>query len=284
MALSASVQLFFARLRAWARGHGGELLWAFIFAVVIGLPAAVYSAWLFIELPPYKIYLVADGHYLTEKTKRDFGDAFELKALSVDDVPVRLAIVELADDKPETAKSKAQELANDPSILLVIGHFDSEPTEASLKQYFTTRPQIPFIASIQTDDDLLNKACPQGSCYDGTWPLPYLQLSPNNAEQAHWAIQYAAENGRRHFVIVESDASNVSYSKSLAEDYKEAITKLADVRPDVTKHFLAMNGLTNQSLEEEIATDDIDCLLYAGGFDDAPPWSSGYGRSKAHTR
>jgi hypothetical protein len=270
MALSASVRLTFARWRAWARGHGGELLWALIFAVVVGVPAAIYSAWYFIELPPYKIYLVAGSHYLTEKTKHDFGGAYELKDLSVDDVPVQLVIVELADDKPETAKSKAQDLANDASTLLVIGHFDSEPTEASLKQYFTARPQIPFIASVQTDDDLLSKACPQGSCYEGTWPLPYIQLSPTNAEQAHWAIQYAAENGRRHFVIVESDASNTSYSKSLAEDYKDAITKLADALPDVTKHFLPMNGLTNESLEEEIATDDIDCLLYAGGFDDAP--------------
>jgi len=199
MSLSASAGLVVRHARSWARSHGGEVFWAILFATVVGIPTALFFAWYFIEPPAYKIYLVAGPHYLTETTKRDFEESFELKGLAADGVPVRLAIVELADDKADTAKSKAQDLARDPSTLLVIGHYDSEPTEASLKEYFDARPQIPFIASVQSDDNLLGKACPQGSCYEGLRPLPYLQLSPTNAEQAHWAIQYATEHARRHF-------------------------------------------------------------------------------------
>jgi hypothetical protein len=281
--LEAALSLF-ARLRLWARHHGGEVLWAAVFALAFGLPLAVYFAKYFIDLPAYKIYVVAGSHYLNKTspdrdTESQFKSSPELVGLKVDGVPVEIEVVELGDDRPETAEAEARELAGKGDTLLVIGHLDSEPTEKSLPTYFKARPQVPFIASVQTDDNLLKKALlvkdcdgPNSSCYDGLKSLPYLQLSPANEEQAHWAVQFAAESHRHHFLIVESgDTSNATYSKSLVDAYKKAIDELILRDPSATRHFLSMSDLWRNKLDEDLFDEDIDCLLYAGGFDDAAP-------------
>jgi hypothetical protein len=283
MALWNATRSSFARLRLWTRHHGGEALWAAVFALVFGIPLAVYFAKYFIDLPAYKIYVVAGSHYLNKtssdrNTESQFKSSPELAGLNIDSVPVQLEVVELPDDKPETAEAEAQKLASRDDALLVIGHLDSEPTEKSLPMYFKARPQVPFIASVQTDDNLLNKALlvkacggSDSPCYDGLKPLPYLQLSPTNEEQAHWAIQFAAEEHRHHFLIVESDTSNETYSKSLVDAYKKAIDELIARDKGTTKHVLTMGDLWRHKLDEDLFDEDIDCLLYAGGLDDAPP-------------
>jgi hypothetical protein len=285
MAFLVAIRSLATRLKLWAQDHRGEVLWAALFALVFGVPAAIYFAYYVTELPPYKIYIVAGSHYLNKSTNSDrdtesqFKSSAELVGLNIDDVPVRVEVQELEDDRPETAKTKAQELAAKNDTLLVIGDLDSEPTEMSLPTYFKARPQVPFIASIQTDDNLLSKSLlvkdcegPEGAtCYDGLNALPYLQLSPTNEEQAHWAVQFATESSRHHFLVVESDTSNAPYSKSLAEDYQKAIDELINRDPNATKHFLHEDDLTRAKLREDLRDDDIDCLLYAGGLDDAPP-------------
>jgi hypothetical protein len=284
MAFLAALQSFLVRLRLWARHHGGEVLWAAVFALVFGVPLALYFAKFFIELPAYKIYLVAGSHYLNKSdnlersTEFQFKSSSELSGLNIDGVPVQLEVVELQDDTPETAQSKARELVQMSNTLLVIGHLDSDPAEKSLPIYFKARPQVPFIASVQTDDDLLNKALlvkdcvgTDSTCYDGLKSVPYLQLSPTNEQQAHWAVQFAIQNHRHHFLIVESDTSNATYSKSLADGYKKAIDELIPDDPNVTKHFLPWAELTRAKLSEDIPDEHIDCVLYAGGLDDAPP-------------
>jgi hypothetical protein len=283
MAFLTAAKSLLARFRLWARHHGGELLWAALFAIVFGVPLALYFAKYFIDLPPYKIYVVAGSHYLTKSanlerdTEFQFRSSPELSGLNVDGVPVQLEVVPLKDDEPETARSMARYLVGKSDTLLVIGHLDSEPTEKSLPTYFKARPQVPFIASVQTDDNLLNKALlvkdcegPNFTCYDGLKSLPYLQLSPTNKEQAHWAVQFAAQNHRHHFLIVESDTSNATYSKSLADDYKKAIDELILSDPDVKKYFLRWEELTRKKLGEDLPDEHIDCVLYAGGLDDAP--------------
>jgi hypothetical protein len=291
--LSSSV-----RLRLWARHHGGEVLWAVIFALVVGIPAAVYFAYYITEPPPYKIYLVAGSHYLNKSTNPnvDTAEQFRLafpKRKVADYVDVNLEIVPLPDDDPKTAMSKAQELVAKGDALLVIGHLDSEPTEASLPFYLKARPQVPFIASVQTDDGLLGKACtkdpndrPEDSpCNDGSKPLPYLQLSPTNLEQARWAVRFAVENHAHKFLIVENDTVNKTYSESLASDYSKAIAEQnhaigarhnADHTPlsndeVLTQSLIPIQTLSDEILWEQFKDDDVDCLLYAGGFDGTGP-------------
>ena len=169
MAFLTAVRSLFVRLRHWTRHHGGEALWAAVFALAFGVPLAVYFAKYFIELPAYKIYVVAGSHYLNKassdrNTESQFKSSPELVGLNVHGVPVQLEVVELPDDRPETAEAEAQRLAGKDDTLLVIGHLDSEPTEKSLPTYFKARPQVPFIASVQTDDNLLNKALLVKAC------------------------------------------------------------------------------------------------------------------------
>jgi len=284
MAFLGAAQSLLARFRLWARHHGGELLWAAVFALVFGVPLALYFAKYFIDLPPYRIYVVAGSHFLTKSknlernTEFQFKSSPELSGLNVDGVAVQLVVVPLKDDEPETARSTARDLVGKSDTLLVIGHLDSELTEKSLPTYFKARPQVPFIASVQTDDNLLNKALlvkecegPDFACYDGLKSVPYLQLSPTNKEQAHWAVQFAAQNHRHHFLVVESDnTSNATYSQSLAVDYKKAIEELILNDPGVTKYSLSWEETTREILREDLRDEDIDCVLYAGGLDDAP--------------
>jgi hypothetical protein len=282
------------RLRVWAQHHGGELLWAVIFALVVGIPAAVYFAYYITEPTPFKVYIVAGSHYLNKSTDPNvdtagqFMSSFPKKRLA-DFVDVNLEIVELPDDDPKTAVIKAQELIAKDDALLVIGHLDSEPTEASLPVYLKARPQVPFIASVQTDDGLLQKACASGPneplkdsiCYDGLKPLPYMQLSPTNLEQARWAIRFAIENHAHRFLILENDSINKSYSSSLASDYSKAIAEQnraigeehnANHTPlskeDVlTQSLIPIQTLSDEIFWEQLKDDEVDCLLYAGGFD-----------------
>jgi hypothetical protein len=294
MSFLAFAQSVFLRLRSWTQHHGGEALWAAVFAVVFGLPLAVYFAEYVIDLPPYTIYVVAGSHYLTKSknpaldTKKQFESL--LPRLKVANVDVNLVVVELPNDKPETVTSEAKFLAAQPDTLLIIGHLDSQPTEAALPTYFEARPQVPFIASVQTDDNLLKNACvvPRNvACYDGTNPLPYLQLSPTNLEQARWAVRFATEREKHNFLIVESDGpdeANSAYSKSLASDYSQAVIEFNDdtasrntaggkstPRAEVLTANLVWDTLADDALWDKFRDAEVDCLLYAGGFDGAGP-------------
>jgi hypothetical protein len=289
----------FTRLRLWAQHHGGEVLWAAAFALVVGVPAAVYAAYFIADPLPYKIYLVAGSHYLNKSqdpsldTAQQFIASFPKRRVA-DAVDVDLEVVPLAQDDPKTAESTAQELLAKGDALLVIGHLDSEPTEASLPIYLKARPQVPFIASVQTEDGLLDKTCPKEPnkrpegliCYDQLKPLPYLQLSPTNLEQARWAVRFAAENHSHKFLIVENDAHNKPYAENLALDYSNAIAEYnkaigerhkADKTPLSIEEVLTespifqMQTLTDEILWEQFKDADVDCVLYAGGFDGAGP-------------
>jgi hypothetical protein len=293
MPLPSATQSLFVNLRNWARHHGGEFLWAAVFAVVFGVPAALYFAYYVIDLPPYKIYIVTGSHYLnrSQDTSLDTIQQFKssLPKLKIADVDVSLEVVELTNDDPATAESMARELVGRDDTLLVIGHLDSGPTEASLPVYFRARPQVPFVASVQTDDGLLGKACKEepnkkpedSSCYDGLKPLPYLQLSPTNLEQARWAVRFATEHSKHRFLIIENDEFNKPYSESLAADYSRAMSEYnheineknranhSSTSTDqvLTGSLVQMEILSDEILWREFKDDEVDCLLYAGGFD-----------------
>src|SRR5271166_6365273 len=273
----------FLAVREWAHHHGGEALWAAIFAVLFGVALEVLAAMLFLEPPSYTVYLVAGRHHLVHPptpqgeghdmdTKYQFEHTDEFKDLTLDGSTVNLVVKEV-DESLEAATKIAKELSKTHDTLMVIGHMDSGPTEASLSTYLNERPQVPFIASIQTDDKLLEKACKPPDCYDGLEPLPYLQLSPTNEEQAHWALQFATQRHKQHFLIVESsDTENQAYSDSLTLDYEKAIDDLVQKnhKLNLTKYG-PKKDLTREQFEEQLHENDIDCILYAGGFDDALP-------------
>ncbi|HEX8817022.1 MAG TPA: ABC transporter substrate-binding protein [Terriglobales bacterium] len=289
-----ALSLLFQDFRRWAQDHGGEVLWAVIFAVLVGLPLAIFFAYYVSPKNPYKVYVVAGHHFLTRSgdlskdTIAGFSAAFPKKEIS--GVNVDLAIEELTDDDPKTAESKARDLINKDDALLVVGHMDSEPTEVSLHIYLDTTPQVPFIASVQSDDNLIDKACkadqsggvPAFRCFDGLNPLPYLQLSPTNLEEARWAIRFATEHKKHKFLIVEDDSFNKSYAANLADDYGKAISEYnkwasgsnnvsenQPPTPILTGGLARLETLTDEMLWEKFKNDDFDCLLYAGGFDGA---------------
>src|SRR5271166_3811293 len=85
----------FLAVREWAQHHGGEALWAAIFAVLFGVPLAVLAAMLFLEPPSYTVYLVAGRHHLVHPptpqgeghdmdTKYQFEHTDEFKDLTLD--------------------------------------------------------------------------------------------------------------------------------------------------------------------------------------------------------
>jgi hypothetical protein len=260
-----SLRTFAFRLRLLWEEHRAEILAAIVIGVVAGVPIAAYFALAFDRspAPAYNVYIVTDP--LTDsKADEQLKASKAFEGLELHGVKVLPNVLRL-DFNSQTSQydeiSKAQYVVSQGNALLVIGNFDSGPTEHSLATYFTQRPTIPFIAAVQTDDDLLQK-CNQ-DCY-GENPAPLLQLSPINSEQARWAVKYAVDNGKRHFLIVrDNDSTNEPYTKSLVGAYHAAVKSLETQGFYVEKHEVKLQEVS-QSLRDSRA----DAVLYAGGLDD----------------
>ena len=143
---------------------------------------------------------------------------------------------------------------------MVVGILDSGPTKASLPTYFQARPQIPFIAAVQTDDNLLGNCTGQSnnpSCFDGGQTVPLLQLSPTNQDQARWAIEFAAEQKMKKFLIIYDETSaNIDYVTNLRGAYKSTIENL---HPTFQKDESPIS-----TASAKLDAFQPDCVLYAG--------------------
>jgi hypothetical protein len=266
MALSEQSRAIFLDAVSWARRHFAEILLAALFA----LPFA-YFVGAYLEHPdPFTIYVVADADTLKETL-----DLFRTKEKvigRIGDVDVRAVLEILADNNQETAQKMAQYLSNQPDTLMVIGSGRSQLVEKSLPIYFTARPQVPYLATVASDDDLL-KDCNE-QCYEWTVGrsmhkmrfAPLLQLSPTNKIQAASAVEFAIENGKHRFLIVlGNDTVNKSYEENMVMEYEASIQEAAkEGAIQVNKYPL--DQLPN---EESLKNMNPECVLYAGNYGEA---------------
>ena len=243
----------------WA-DHRSEV----IAAIIIGVPVAAYFALYFdrSEPKPYKIYLLAEPR-LTQEALDQVARSRGAQDLHVGSRKVELSVIHL-DSSADSAVQKAHDIINSDDALLVIGEMNSQSTELSLPVYFSAEPPVPFIATEQTDEDLLHYCTEK--CY-GTRPAPLLQLSPVNSDQAHWAVRFAIDKGARRFLIVrDTDSTNKRYTDSLVSAYRNAISKL----PEEVGNEVQANEVAFEQVTEDIRRYDANCVLYAGGKDTAP--------------
>jgi len=257
----------FSLIKDWTRHHKGEVFWAVIFSVIAG--------WL-LDSPaprPYTIYIVADARtdQATMAVFKRLEQDFQSDALSLGDVPVRVKIEKL--DEQRSATVMANDLVNRPDTLMVIGHMPSALIEDSLLTYFQANPPVPLLSTTASDEDLLIKCRQQrAACFQDGWFAPLLQLSPTNKEQGRSAIRFAIQKHRRRFLIVtEKDFDNDPYTKDLVHAYNDAIEE--------TNNQLGHNGDTLgivgkyklDHLPNKTALNRLnpDCILYAGELDTA---------------
>jgi len=270
MVLPEQMRARFLRVGSWIRHHSVEI----VLAALFGLPFA-YFAGAYLEHPdPYTIYVVAD-HDTNEETLNIFRSKARGYLQKIGDVYVRVQPEILGDNTQETAEKMAADLSSRPDTLMVIGSGRSQMTEKSLPIYFKASPRVPYLATTASDDDLL-KDC-TAECYEwNAIPLlpqkvsfaPLLQLSPTNKIQASSAIEFAIENGKSRFIIVEgNDSQNKSYEDDLVKEYEGAIQ---DAKKDGA---LELNKYEIDRLPDEKVLGNMkptpDCVLYVGNLGEA---------------
>jgi hypothetical protein len=251
----------------WVAGHTSEILWAFLFAVTVGYGLALWME----EPKPYKIYVVADSDTDPETLKEFAAEENKGSIARIAGVNVEVKLETLENQDPQTANKKAEKLSGLPDTLLVIEHGRSQHVEDTLHVYFGTRPQVPVISTVATDDNLLTLCDP--SCFNEIWfdsllhsnqPfVPLLQLSPTNEVQGRSAIQFATQKGKRRFLIVTGDdPADQPYASNMAKSYSEAIR---------ASHAELVGIRRMDSLPSEIDFESWkpDCVLYAGGIGEA---------------
>jgi hypothetical protein len=270
-------------IKHWASQHTGEILWAFVFAVLAGYVFALYSE----EPKPYKIYVVADSDTDSETLKmlQTEDQKSEFTRIGGVKVQVQLEILPHVDQNSRTAAKIAQKLVEASDTLLVIEHGRSQNIEDSVRAYFGARPQIPLITTVATDDDLLTLCrknpsqtstmeTNQGdSCFDGYWFdaltqnneafAPLLQISPTNLVQGSSAVQFAVQRGNKHrfLIVLGNDPNDQSYTDNMKNAYSAAIH---DAHAELVG-VLRMNELPSSDFESLRP----DCVLYAGGSGEA---------------
>jgi len=238
--------------------HRVEILWALAFAV----PCAWAAARL-VDPPshdPYKIQILEakDTDRETRALFADLATKWPHRVRSMGDVPVEVVPSELSDNTVAAATAKAEELVRAPDTLMVIGHLPSGITEAILPIFLKARPQMPYISTAASADDLLEGLRPEDVAIDGFVPL--IQPSPRNHDQGDSAIRYAVEHGRHRFVMVtDAHGFDDPYAASLLKAWREAIERRKTRASEVGRFTMA-----DPPPDVQFKVWQPDCLLYAG--------------------
>jgi len=274
------------RLSNWVADHNSEVLLAGAFAAVFAV-----AAW-FLVLPipePYLIYVLADHHtdpYTMNTLLTKAAMSHTMPIRRIDGVPVFIEVDQLSDDSEGTIRTKAAEISLRSDVLLVIGHLPSQLAEAALKVLLETRPQIPFIATVSSDDNLLSQ-CPGGSsCFADDQFVPLLQLTPTNEVQGQSAVTYATIQGKRRFLIVyDNDKDNAAYATNLVQAYEAGIknfnqsVKKGDKLAEIAGEY-KMDAPPNIA---ELKAWKSDCILYAGGMGEGLSFLTALGQANLQT-
>jgi hypothetical protein len=236
-------------LRKWVSEHKWEIIWGLVFAWLIGR---------FVFPPEHKPYRVQ----ILEYKGIDEGTARHFKVLrrdwndnppSLGDVPVLMEITDVDDTGLEKT---AEQIAEDASTLLVIGHLPTALTKRALVQFMHSNPPIPYVATTASADDLCEHC-------DNSKFLPWLQPSPSNTKEAESMLLFARQRGKNQcLVVTDQSALSEGYSDELANDIK----KLAQSRNVRIVNTYKM-GAGSLPSEEDLKKLDPDCVLYAGSAD-----------------
>jgi hypothetical protein len=244
------------RLKTWVREHKGEVVWALVFAIVFAWPAAR-----FIEPPkhdPYKIHVVEFSH-TDEDTKKMFetlAQDWSNQPRRIGDVPVQLQETALRDDSSVAAKETAERLAQAPDTLMVIGHLSSGLTKVSLPVYLGARPQVPYVSTTASDDELLGRR--DGNGLEMSDFVPVLQPSPRNSDQGASAVRFAIQKQKHDFLIVtEDDPNNETYSSNMIQAYRLAAGENG-------ANVVGTHKMGPPPSPGKLETWRPDCVLYAG--------------------
>lgn len=230
-----------------------------VWEIVLALLLAIYGAYYFagIDRPIYTVYILLGDDIPNTSGEQIRNEIKEpLRLLSLHGTEVKTEILDVPSKTPSTAIAHAQKILNKGDGILVVGILDSEPTRRSLPLYLKARPQVPFIAAVQSVNDLIDsKSCENGekSCFDAGQPLPILQLSPTNSDEAKWTVKFATDRNLTKFLIVtDDDSTNKDYVRDLANAYEKEI-------PNTYEHFaIPVNSVAPALLRRP------DCILYAG--------------------
>jgi MinD-like ATPase involved in chromosome partitioning or flagellar assembly len=223
-----------------------------------GFLVALMMSYLFQPTPiPLKVYIVTDAQ--TNDGSLSKSDGFgPIRSLRIGNRLVEPQVIVVPDTR--SSSSTAAELANRADTLIVVGELNSQSVEASLPIFLNTRPQVPFLSTVATDDNLLAQ-CGEG-CYDGGF-APLLQLSPTNEVQGQSAVRFASESNRRHFLIVSSnDPRNQSYDENMVKAYSDAIEEFHAELVGISKTDAFPSVSDLRMLRP-------DCILYVGGMGEA---------------
>jgi hypothetical protein len=236
----------------WLRIRRLHFVWEITFALLL----AVYFAYYYsgFDRPQYGLYILL-GDDIPNTTGETIKSILKQPAqnLKVNGTDVNVNVITIPARTSDDAIKTAENIVKNRDAFLVVGVLDSEPTERSLPVYLGARPQVPFIAAVQSNNNLLRN-CKE--CFDSDKPVPLLQISPTNADQAKWAVKFALDRGMQSFLIVRDDQSaNTSYVEGLATAYDQEIPR-----------SLSRLGTTVSGLTEKLASSQEHpaCVLYAG--------------------
>ncbi len=273
MKLRDVAKVIYFKTSNWVADHNSEVLWAGAFGLLF---AGV--AWFLIppKPDPYWIYVLVD-HHTEENTLKDLLSkataSQQMPMRFINNAPVEVQIDQLDDDQESTIQAEATRIANRADVLMVIGHLPSQLAETAVKTFLDARPQMPFIATVSSDDDLLVKCKGDPNCFNGDRVAPLLQLTPTNKVQGQSAVTYGTILGKRRFLIAfDNDLQNAAYTSNLVAAYKDAIDRFNQTVKDSKTVGVASAQIVGEYKMDQPPTVRAlkawkpDCILYAGAM------------------
>jgi branched-chain amino acid transport system substrate-binding protein len=194
---------------------------------------------------------------LTERNQRRGVSSFTVELVVLND-----------DQDPESAVQRAREMAVDPDVMGVIGHFGEETTVAALPVY--REAGLALVVPATTSGAVT------GSGHDQTY-----RLVTDTAEIGEVAARYAVlENGARRVAVVGSAeelvlsfvnsarGAGVEVSVNQSQDQAALISELVAKDPDLV--FLAGEGIEGGDLLLALRDSGHDVPVLAGSGLDIP--------------
>jgi len=176
---------------------------------------------------------------------------------SIGDVAVKSETIDDYGD-PQQAATIAQELANRPDVLMVVGHVYSTVTKSALPIYLKAKPPIPVILTTETNPTLVPSPA-KGSSEIGP---PVFRLFPTDTDQAIDAAKFFCDQHAKSIWVVE-DTTNPTYSEYLAREFLKDVYK---EHPEL-KVILWSNNLNLPPYSVDKL--GIDWVFFAGNWQNA---------------
>ncbi|MCI5223527.1 MAG: amino acid ABC transporter substrate-binding protein, partial [Candidatus Electrothrix sp. AR4] len=183
---------------------------------------------------------------LTEKYQRNGEEMRKGIQLYVDELnrrgglqgkKVTLRVLDDAND-PEIAVKKAQELAEDREVLLVLGHYSTAASKKASKVYKESR--LPAITASVTTEDVTSQ---------NDW---YFKTTVSNSVQTELLATYISKILKHKKVLLIGEKGNM-WAESIAESFKKACEELSF---DISKSW-SFNSTNKDKAEIDKKIDDI---------------------------